>query len=217
MSVAMTSQRLAEVAETYRSRGYEVVIEPRGEQLPDFLLRYRPDLLARKDGEAVVVEVKSRTSLARANDLRELALAVQSHPGWKLDLVVTNPQGFAAEDVADSLSEQDVRRITVEAAELLQENRTEAALLLAWSAAEAALRRVAFSEGLQLEQKGPLYLLTQLATNALISRDDYRLLIDAHESRNRVAHGFDLPDRGRYVEATRQLLELTERLPETVS
>ena len=213
MDVAVTSQqRLQEVAETYRHRGYEVVVQPEGKELPEFLLRYRPDLLARKGGESIVVEVKSRTTLAHTNDLRRLAEAVRAHPGWKLDLVMTNSQGLSDEDIADSLSEQDVRRTSLEAAKLLHENRTEAALLLIWSAAEAALRRVALSEGLKLEQPGPAYLLRQLATNALVARGDYQVLVDALESRNRVAHGFSLSDKSRYAEATEQLLELTDRL-----
>src|SRR5215813_7473808 len=58
-------QRARALAEEYRSRGYEVIEEPSPAQLPDFLSGYCPDLLVRKGDEAIVVEVKSRSSLSK--------------------------------------------------------------------------------------------------------------------------------------------------------
>lgn len=49
---------LSEVANQYRSQGYQVFVEPRVEGLPDFLREFRPDLVARGKKENVVVEVK---------------------------------------------------------------------------------------------------------------------------------------------------------------
>ena len=56
-------QRTLKLAEEYRGEGYEVVVSPTSEQLPDFLSGYHPDLLVKKGNEALIVEVKTRTSL----------------------------------------------------------------------------------------------------------------------------------------------------------
>jgi Holliday junction resolvase len=68
--ISLERQRARMLAEEYRRKGYEVVEEPSQEQLPDFLFGYHPDLLIRKGDEAIVVEVKSRTSLAQETQFR---------------------------------------------------------------------------------------------------------------------------------------------------
>ncbi len=46
--------------QAYRGKGYDVSIEPQGDQLPDFLQAFRPDLIARKGDEHIVVKVRVR-------------------------------------------------------------------------------------------------------------------------------------------------------------
>src|SRR5205809_4564159 len=85
---ALEKQRAHAIAEEYRSKGYEVIEGPAPEQLPDFLSGYKPDLLIRKGDEAVVVKVKSRSSLAKDPQVRDLARLLQAKPGWNFELVV---------------------------------------------------------------------------------------------------------------------------------
>lgn len=77
-------QRARAVAEDYRRRGYDVVEEPSLESLPDFLAGYQPDLIARRGKETVVVEVKSRKSLADEPQVRELARLLQGKRALEL-------------------------------------------------------------------------------------------------------------------------------------
>ena len=116
---ALTSlerQRARALAEEYRSRGYEVVEEPSPEQLPDFLSGYHPDLLIQKGDEATVVEVKSRSSLAKNPQVRDLARLLHTKPHWNFELVVVGgeeqlnaPEGshpFEREDIYEVLKQQ---------------------------------------------------------------------------------------------------------------
>jgi Holliday junction resolvase len=41
-------RRVRELGEEYRDKGYEVIVEPASDQLPDFLAGYRPDQLSLK-------------------------------------------------------------------------------------------------------------------------------------------------------------------------
>ena len=175
-------QRVQELAQEYRSKGYEVIPEPSPEQLPDFLGEYRPDLLVRKGSESTVVEVKTRSSLAENPRLRDLARILHTKPGWKFELVMVRekeklnaPEGarpFAKEDVYSRLE-------TVEG--LLDTGSSEAAFLLGWGALEATVRLLAEEEQLTLERIAPSYLLHQAVTNGVISREDLRPAPACHE------------------------------------
>lgn len=85
-------ERLLKLAEEYRQKGYEVLLSPKPEELPDFLKGYRLDMIVRRGEEAVVIEVKSRPSITSAQYLQGLAQAVEEHPGWRVELVMTNPE-----------------------------------------------------------------------------------------------------------------------------
>jgi REase_AHJR-like len=182
--------RLREVEEEYRAKGYDVVPSPQGDQLPEWLASYRPDLLARKGDDAVVVEVKSLASLASDAKLQHLAKAVRAQPGWRLDLIVVGQRGRELiADGAEEWNEGDVARGLAEVDALLAAGHTEAALLLAWSATEATLRLLAAGDEIELKRQDPPYLLKQLAFNAVIAREEYDLLWEAMRLRNAVAHG----------------------------
>src|SRR5262245_24925765 len=104
-------ERARAIAEEYRSRGYEVIEHPSPAQLPKFLADYQPDLLIQKGEEAIIVQVKSRSSLTREPQISELARLVRAQPDWNFELVVVGeqellrvPEGarpFAREDIIE--------------------------------------------------------------------------------------------------------------------
>jgi len=203
-------ERLLELAEEYRQKGYEVLLPPKPEELPDFLRGYRPDMIVRRGEEAIVIEVKSRPSIASAPYLRELAQTVEEHPGWRVELVMTNPEDatyFA--NVEGSLQEHEIKT-QLQVARKLAVYHPESAILYAWSLAEATLRLLADQEGLSLQKPEPLRLLKQLAIEGVISKAEYQSLMNAFPLRNAIAHGFTTtrPTQSSVLE----LIEVTEQL-----
>ena len=189
-TLAAAARRVQELAREYRDRGYQVTVEPESGQLPEPLARFRPDLVARKADDLVVVEVKARESLPDQR-LQDLAEVVRRQPGWRFELVLLKPESgppgtraWNAEDVQDSLRQTEA---------ILNSGFPEAALLLAWSAAEATLRLLADKERLPLERDDAVYLLRLLVTRAVITREEYGRLWDVLELRNAVAHGLKPP------------------------
>lgn len=213
-----------QVAEEYRERGYEVVLQPKPSSLPEFLGGYRPDLLARRGGESVVVEVKAGSVPPRQRDrFRDLARAVDGQPGWRFELVIRNlppvPEPEAPAGGRPSLTGPDAARAVADAEELVGSGRPEAALLWAWSAAEATLRLLASAEGISPRRSDAAYLLKELALEGTISREDYDVLRRSLEARNAVAHGFR-PEEGAQLDPlVRELLQtaahLIHLLPDT--
>src|SRR3546814_898730 len=76
-----------QVAERYAVEGYEVLAGPNPEQLPDFLRPFRPDMIARKGDQNVVIEIKPNAE-SELPALKAIAAAVAKHPRWRLDVVI---------------------------------------------------------------------------------------------------------------------------------
>lgn len=183
-------QRAQAVAEDYRRQGYDVVEEPSPESLPDFLAGHRPDLIARRGNETVIVEVKSRRALADDPQVRELARLLQGREHWSFELVVVPEERPLAPEGTQPFTREDVLRGLEEAERLLELGFSEAAMLRAWATAEAALRIVAEEQGVELELHTPSYMLKRAVSDGIISREEYAFFMRAMEYRNVLIHGF---------------------------
>ncbi|MCI0488358.1 MAG: hypothetical protein L0229_17350 [Blastocatellia bacterium] len=211
-------RRLQEVAKKYENKGYTVFVQPDSSQLPEFLSEYRPDILVKRENENIVIEVKSRGSLAQSSHLKDLAREIQQHPGWRFDLVMANPpEEEAYVEDARSLDKEDIIRNLKESDELIESNHKEAALLLSWATAEAALRLLASTEQIPLKRYDSLYLIKQLKTYGVISREEYDLFMRALNLRNAAAHGFkaDGFDSDLVQTLKQTISQLLETIPET--
>jgi hypothetical protein len=209
-------ERLLQLAEEYRNKGYEVFLQPNLEDLPDFLRSYRPDLIAKQVNDSVIVEVKSRSSLSSSSTqyLRNLAQVVEQHPGWRFELVMTNPEDATYFLKAESSLQQPEIEAGLQVARQLVAQHPESAILYSWSLVEATLRLVSEHEGLSLQRFDPLYLVKQLVTEGVISRPEYQLLMNAISLRNAIAHGFKRTQLMQ--ESVYELIDMTEKLLETL-
>lgn len=209
--ISLEKQRARAVAEDYRSRSFEVIEEPSPDQLPDFLSAYRPDLLIRKGDVAIVVEVKTRASLAADPQVKDLAQLLQKHPGWSFELIVVGEQEkLDTPETSRPFDRVDIQKSMQTAGELLDSGFAEAGFVLAWSGLEATVRLLTEEEGVSLDRFTPLYILKQAVTNGVISRDDYNLLMSALKYRNAVVHGFKVTSFDSDI--ARDLIVTSERL-----
>jgi uncharacterized protein YutE (UPF0331/DUF86 family) len=209
-------QRTRALAEEYRSRGYEVIEEPSPAQLPDFLSGYRPDLLVRKGDEAIVVEVTSRSSLAKDAQIRDLAQLLQTKPHWSFELVVVGEgERISAPEGARPFERDDILRGIEAAEKLLESGFSEAALLLAWSTSEATVRLLIEAEGIVLDHFNPPYILKQAVMNGVIARDEYNFLTNVIKYRNALVHGFKTVDFDPALVS--ELISRTKRLLQSSS
>ena len=221
---ALEKRHAHKVAEEYRRRGYDVIEEPSQDQLPTFLTGYHPDMLLRKadEDEAIVVEVKSRTSLAKEPQIGELARLLRTQPGWRLDLVVVDiGEQLEALEGANPFTEEDILRGIAEADRLLASGFVEAALLRGWSAVEPTVRLLVERDGLTTGRSKPLHLIKQAVVNGVVSRTDYNLLFQALRHCNALAHGFVQPDfdpalARKLIDTAKQLLQSATLEPDSV-
>lgn len=205
-------ERLLKLADEYRDKGYAVSFHPIPEDLPDFLRSYRPDMIVRRGEEAVVIEVKSRSSLSSSSTqyLRNLAQAVEQHPGWRFELVVTNPDDTTYSQKAEGSFQEHEIRSRLQVAKQLSEQHPESAILYSWSLVEATLRLIAEKEEISLQRFDPLYLVKRLTTEGVISRSEYQILMNALSLRNAIAHGFKTAQITQ--NSVYEVIEITEQL-----
>jgi hypothetical protein len=189
-------KELGRIAKQYEDEGYTVIVEPKADQVPPFAAGLRLDMIAIRGDEAVVVEVKPRRSnLADDPQSARIAEVVNSQPGWRFDLVILEPE-TSVQRVAEKAKEPSSEQFQA----LLQRARTaqsvglrDMAIVYAWAALEAAMRRV--RDDAELYGKTtPNELLRTLYSNGFISRPEFERARDAWAIRTQAVHGFVTPD-----------------------
>src|SRR5438270_11412424 len=92
-SDAMELEALERIAKRCRDEGYDLIVHPRGDQVPHFAAGFELDLIATRGNEGVIVEIKTnRIDLSHEPQVTRLAQIVNAQPGWRLDVVVLEPE-----------------------------------------------------------------------------------------------------------------------------
>ncbi len=211
-SDAMQPETLERVAQRYRDEGYQIVVRPFGEQIPPFIAGFQPDLIAIRGNEGVVVEIKvNRIDLSSDHQIACLAEIVNARPGWRLDLVVLEPETTiqkAAQEAAEPSDEQ-LAQILKTADELSEKGYSPYACVVAWGGLEAAMRRLQ-SDAELYGRTTPTELMRTLYGNGFLSREQFERLRESYKIRSQVVHGLVPgqvdPDLVRYVTTTARYL-----------
>jgi REase_AHJR-like len=211
-SDAMDQKTVERVAQRYRDEGYQVIVKPIDDQIPPFIAGFQPNLIAIRGSENVVVEIKlNRIDLAGDHQISRLAEIVNARLGWRLDLVVLEPETAvekASQDAAEPSDEQ-LAQILKTADELSEKGYSPYACVVAWGGLEAAMRRMRGDAELY-GRTTPTELMRALYGNGLLSREQFERLRESYKIRSQVVHGLVPgevdPDLVRYVTTTARYL-----------
>lgn len=212
---ARHTDRVRQVADEYARRGYSVRIEPPPRELPFDLGRYRPDLVASRDGENLVIEVKADVRGLSVERYRDIAQEVAAHEGWRF-LLVTDDDVRAGGTFGSSaeLPGWDViRRRAGRARDIKNSGDAEAAYLIAWSALEGLLRRRAAQAAIPVDRLPVVPLAKHLYSQGELSAEELDETLATLATRNRLVHGFEssttAADTDRLDALLRRLLDET--------
>lgn len=168
--------------EKLEAEGFSLIREPGDSDLPSELWGLRPDFIARRGRELVVVEVSTRGEASEAQ-LSRLAEEVGRHDNWRLELL------WVGEDIPAIPSESVVGR-WVGITSQISEFSNDAALLAVWVALEAALERLVAEQGIE-DTRGPVSrLIAELSSLGVLSERQYDDLTEGHDTRGLLAHGW---------------------------
>lgn len=186
-------EALLRVAEAYRSQGYRVHgpedLDALSTDLTTDLPWLSADLVAIRGDEHVIIQVATRTDPDWVPRMQRTAEGLANRSGWRLALVVSDsePDGSIEAELPHS---SRVSHESALAKRLVVEGESEAAIMVAWAAFEAALiHALAPQEPRAIPRGTPSRLKTALSLGLLSSEEHVRLL-DFARHRNLVAHGF---------------------------
>jgi len=186
---------LRNLANLYARDGYQVIIAPQPEVLPDFAKRFKVEILATKEEDGVLVAVKrSHDEAAEDKTLSQNAAITNSQPGWRFDLVILGSKSRPRREVHESreFSVNDIQDTLAMSEELVDAGFLRPAVVTAWSGLEAAMRMRIRAAG---DEAGwgtsPLQLMNELVSSGLLSREDFQQLQSASRIRNEIVHGFN--------------------------
>jgi hypothetical protein len=185
------------LADEYSRAGFDVIKEPVPQRLPFDLEFHQPDLVARKGGGGLVVDVRESFSNISVGRMVSVASEVSRHTGWRFLLVTLDDvggQGIPTTD-AELLTWKQIYRCLHEVAMLIGQQALVPALLQLGSAFEAALRRRAIDQSIPVERFPELAMLMHMYRFGEISVDQIDTLEEFLQKCERVAHGAnELPD-----------------------
>lgn len=181
---------LDRLKESYESNGYQFFVEPTSQLLPKKMVGFRPDAIALRGNEKLIIEVKSRNDDDFARKLRIFSEFLSKYePGWTL-VVFPLDDAWSLGIDGNVTTTEDVRRIASEVSALHASGHHAAALLLGWGALEALARRLAAEHGdLQKIALGPGRAVDYLEQMGEISGSEAVELRRLVPFRNALSHG----------------------------
>ena len=193
--MARQREKVEKVARRYRREGYEVDVDAAHDDILSLLGNYQPDLVAKREGEVVIVEVKSAKEFGRSAGIGRISNLVQSIPGWRFDLVI--PEREHADPTlegSNTMTRKDMARLVNEFENLLRDDHIEAATLIGWSVLEGLLRLRLVNQDIEDDH---LYvsmgLLNRCLAEGVVTQREYDQLSKFLDIRNRIAHGLIKP------------------------
>ncbi|MFL6844282.1 MAG: HepT-like ribonuclease domain-containing protein [Allosphingosinicella sp.] len=170
----------------YEAEGFAFTVAPEPSALPDFMVGYRPDAVARKPGQNLAIELKRHLSPSSQNRLRDVRRRFDGHPDWQFH-VVSMSTGPLQSITIPSAPPEIIRTRLNEVLKLSAEGHNRAAFVIAWSLLEAALQSVDNADASKPRLPGTV--VQALAMNGFISPKTEQHLRELIQLRNRIVHG----------------------------
>jgi hypothetical protein len=201
---------LSPIAKAYETLGYRVVREPAIDELPDFLKPFQPDLIARRPGDNIAVELRGRVQDKSLSYWMKLEAALKKHSDWHLELVDPGVLTLDITPGSEPIDTEAVQARIDQARQLLNANSADLALIAAFSALEAVMRSVVDRKKLSWDTIREIELTAELLDAGYLTADDTKHIRNMQVNRNAIAHGFSLSnvdraDVERLIEVTNEL------------
>jgi uncharacterized protein YutE (UPF0331/DUF86 family) len=182
-------ETLYRVKPRYEKEGFQFLIAPESSELPDFLAGFRPDAIAKRGQERVVIEVKATGRAAdRSAIVNFLAGEVPKHEGWRFELIVAEGERDRTSLQAPTKAELQDELYSVE--KMIEQGSYKVALPFAWGLLEAISRKLVFDERDQATRFLPRTVVEKLTSEGYLDDETGEKLVEIAHLRNQIVHGF---------------------------
>lgn len=205
----------ARIAQDYEAKGFEVIREPKDQDLPFDLGSYRPDLLVQTpEGMGYIVEVKTNAEQVSVERFREIAATVAKHKGWRFLLVTGDDVSGSNIPANDLLSWVQIEARLETGRRLITLQEFEGAFVALWGVLEALLRNQAQLAGIPIERLPASSLINHLYSQGELSMIQFDKVKELFAIRNRLVHGYQTVDLAQpsqdLYKLAKEILELVE-------
>ena len=184
-------QRVLELIQEYRAKGFTVLEPSSPEELPMFMRNhgYVPDLIVRSKKENLVVEVKSSESIASLDALSDVSELVNAQEDWHFVLVLTNPrqEKSSATPITSRSKVLELLERAKHIGSLEDPALLEAWFIYAWVAVEACLDLLSVRQE-KARPMGALTYIRDLAMQGELDRRDAQRLERLYKTRSAFLH-----------------------------
>lgn len=201
------------VAKRYEERGYTVIIGPPPSAIPFSLEGYMPDLLATKDSENLLIEVKRRSARVDSKLFFRVDEEVQRHPGWQFLLVTVADEELQELSTSTTVSlNKGVVQERLQQLDLLLKTDMPAGFLLPalWVAYVTALRLLVahggYLEGVSQESLTDFSLINKAYSDGVTSIDEYQSARRFLNLRNNAVHSLETVATTQECQELRQMI-----------
>jgi hypothetical protein len=220
MNIAKELRAERLIAKRYEELGYTVTLEPPSSAIPFPLGSYRPDILAIRGTENLIIEVKTAGARVDPEIYFRLDEQVQQHPGWRFLLVTVNGAELdePTSGTAENLSVESIRKRLKSVARLGDDIEIATLVLPAlWTAYVASLRLLLVNEGIEGQGYSDLSLLNKAYSAGLISFDEHEAGRRLMALRNQAVHSLDtLSTTAECMQLRQMIEEILNRLSPTL-
>ena len=186
--------KVKSLAEKYVNEGFDVVIEPKMNQLqlPFDLGNYQPDIIATKNNSGLVIDVKTSPSRVSVENLQAISEKISRHSGWHFLLVTL--EDIEANSLPGTCEElpswEELIDNFSQVGKLIENNNIEPAFLFLWSVFEGALRKRAVDASIPIERLPVIRLLRSMYSLGELSISEFDIIQACLKERNRMVHGY---------------------------
>lgn len=187
-----SSSAVRSAADDLRKQGYVVTIEPEPSTIPFDLRQYRPDILATRDNENLIIDIKTRGKHRSIERYKEIAEIVGSHENWRFMLSTvdeTLPSGYVS--VESSANPEVLNRMLNKLEALLSSENHALVLPYLWSVYISAMRMAGARASVPIDATSDHSVLNYMYSLGEISGDEYELAKTFLMLRNKAVHSLD--------------------------
>jgi REase_AHJR-like len=179
-------RRRRQVAAEYRKQGYHVTKPAASGVVPVFLRGCQPDLIAERDDDKVVIEVKRSNVLRGNNDLVELAERVAASPGWRLEVVALRGEEQAPDLAVPDWLNSMLRRRGSDGNEVFQ-------CIYLVEVMEYLIRSIALRNNFRVRDKSSHRIAAELVYDGIIDQELLDRIGAVNSWRDALMHRKDVP------------------------
>jgi len=181
------------ISEELEENGYTVVIAPDPSMIPFDLQNYLPDILATKDRENLIVEVKLRSTPRTIERYKQISETVSKQKNWRFMLTTVDDRYQGEEHVIKTdFDITALPKILDKINRLFETESYVLALPYLWSVYISGMRTLGHKHGVLIDVTTDRSVLNYMYSLGEISNEEFDKSFFFLDLRNRLVHTFDL-------------------------